>query len=463
MRPYSAYRDPDIEWLGEMPEHWGMKRLDQVATYRTSNVDKKRADGEAPVRLCNYTDVYYQDRIRAGTGKFMQATASSGEIDRFRLHVGDILITKDSEDWRDIAVPALVEETADDFVCGYHLGIVRAGALVEPAFLFRAMQSLAVNQQLQVSASGVTRYGLPNGAVGRVRIAVPPLAEQRDIAAFLDRETERIDSLIAKKRSLIERLQEYRTALITRTVTRGLPPEAARAAGLNPSPRLKPSGVEWLGDVPEHWEVGQLKRWFGIVNGGTPKSSEDAFWDGDIVWLTPDDLGRNLEEWITEGSRKLTLEGLESCSARLCPEGSIVVSTRAPIGHVAITSMTSATNQGCRTLVPGTGVDSEFAYFTVIAMKSILESLGQGSTFMELSQGDLSSVRLAKPPLAEQRVLVRFLNRETARVANLTSRTNVAMRHLQEYRTALITAAVTGKIDVRGTPSSGRGSAESRL
>ena len=91
--------------------------------------------------------------------------------------------------------------------------------------------------------------------LGGHALPLPPLDEQRAIAAFLDRETERIDSLVAKKRLLIERMQEYRTALITRTVTRGLPPEAARAAGLDPSPRLKPSGVEWLGDVPEHWDV----------------------------------------------------------------------------------------------------------------------------------------------------------------------------------------------------------------
>ena len=105
-------------------------------------------------------------------------------------------------------------------------------------------------------------------AVGvTTQVPLPPLDEQRAIAAFLDRETERIDALVAKKRQLIERLQEYRTALITRTVTRGLPPDAARAAGLDPSPRLKPSGVEWLGDVPEHWEVKELRRLLAVPLG----------------------------------------------------------------------------------------------------------------------------------------------------------------------------------------------------
>ena len=218
-------------------------------------MDKKTEDGELPVRLCNYTDVYYQERIRTGEGAFMKATASPEEISKFKLNIGDVLITKDSEDWTDIAIPALVEEVADDFVCGYHLGIIRSGPLAVPAFVFRAMQSVAVNRQLQVSASGVTRYGVTNPSVAEVLIPVPPLSEQQAITELLDHETAQIDALIAKNHLLIERLAEYRTALITRTVTKGLPPEAAKQAGLNPNPVLTPSGVEWLGDVPEHWEV----------------------------------------------------------------------------------------------------------------------------------------------------------------------------------------------------------------
>ena len=258
-RPYPRYRDSGVEWLGDVPDHWEVRRLEHVARYRTSNVDKKTEDDELPVRLCNYTDVYYGDRIRVSEAEFMEATASPNEVARFGLRVGDVLITKDSEDWEDIAVPALVDETADDFVCGYHLGIIRSGPAMDAGFLYRAMQSGAVNRQLQTSASGVTRYGLPNAAVGDALLPLPPLDEQRAIAAYLDRETERIDALVAKKRLLIERLEEYRTALITRTVTRGLPPEAASAADLDPSPCLKPSGVEWLGEVPEHWGVRPLK------------------------------------------------------------------------------------------------------------------------------------------------------------------------------------------------------------
>ena len=238
MPPYPRYRDSGVEWLGEVPEHWKVRRLEHMASHRTSNVDKKTEDDELSVRICNYTDVYYGDRIRASEGEFMEATASPNEVACFRLRVGDALITKDSEDWEDIAVLALVDETAHDFVCGYHLGIIRSGPAMDAGFLYCAMQSGAVNRQLQTAASGVTRYGLPNAAVGDVLLPLPPLDERRAIAAYLDRETERIDTLVAKKRLLIERLEEYRTELITRTVTRGLAPDAAH---LNPSPRLTAS------------------------------------------------------------------------------------------------------------------------------------------------------------------------------------------------------------------------------
>ena len=163
--PSPRLKPSGVDWLSHIPDHWEVERLKHLASYRTSSVDKKTEDMEQPVRLCNYTDVYYQDRIRASDDEYMLATASPNEITRFKLDSGDVLITKDSEDWRDIAVPALIDETADDFVCGYHLGLIRPAKHADPEFIFRTMQSQVVNQKLQTSATGVTRYGLPNAAV----------------------------------------------------------------------------------------------------------------------------------------------------------------------------------------------------------------------------------------------------------------------------------------------------------
>ena len=215
---YPAYKDSGIEWLGDVPAHWEVKRLKNAASYWVSNVDKVVTDDELPVRLCNYTDVYYHDYIRPDMG-LMETTATAQEINRFGLQVDDVVITKDSEDWSDIGVPALVIESKSDLVCGYHLAIIRPqkSALLG-TFLLRTLQSCVVNQQFQIAATGVTRYGLPKSAIGEAWLPIPPLQEQQTIADFLDHKTDKIDELTTKIGAAIERLQEYRSALITAAV-----------------------------------------------------------------------------------------------------------------------------------------------------------------------------------------------------------------------------------------------------
>ena len=216
---YPAYKDSGVKWLGEVPAHWEIKRLKNSASYWVSNVDKITNDDEILIRLCNYTNVYYHDYIRPDMD-LMEATATPEEISRFGLQVGDVMITKDSEDWTDIAVPALVVESTPDLVCGYHLAIIRPqkSALLG-TFLLRTLQSCVVNQQFQIAATGVTRYGLPKSAIGGAWLPIPPLQEQQAIADFLDRKIDKIDELTDKIGAAIERLQEYRSALITAAVT----------------------------------------------------------------------------------------------------------------------------------------------------------------------------------------------------------------------------------------------------
>jgi type I restriction enzyme S subunit len=245
LRPYPAMKDSGVPWLGEVPEHWEVRRLRNAAEMRVSNVDKHTKEDEQPVRLCNYVDVYKNDRIRASM-VFMQATATRDEIARFRLEAGDVLITKDSEAWNDIGVPALVEDSAADVICGYHLALLRPfPQVVLASYLFRTLQSVPTAYQFHVEANGVTRYGLSHSAIKSIWIPLPSLPEQAAIVRFLDHVERRIRRYIRAKQKLIKLLEEEKQAIIHRAVTRGL----------DPSVRLKPSGVEWLGDVPEHWEV----------------------------------------------------------------------------------------------------------------------------------------------------------------------------------------------------------------
>ena len=241
---YEFYRPSSVPWLGDVPEHWEVRRLRTVADMRVSNVDKHTREDEVPVRLCNYVDVYKNDRITSAM-PFMAATASRDEIERFRLESGDVLITKDSETWDDIGVPALVAESAHDLLSGYHLALLRPTTEILGSYLARTLRSKGVAYQFHVRANGVTRYGLTRTGIQSVRIPLPPLPEQAAIVRYLDHMDRRIRRYVTAKRKLIALLGEEKQAIVNRAVTRGL----------DSNVRLKPSGVEWLGDVPEHWET----------------------------------------------------------------------------------------------------------------------------------------------------------------------------------------------------------------
>ena len=226
-KPYPTYRPSGVKWLGEMPAHWKVRRLKSIATVQLSNVDKKSAKGQDAVRLCNYTDVYYNERIGPDVD-FMSATATKEQERRFSLRAGDVLITKDSEIWTDIAVPAVVSQDLPGVLCGYHLAHIRTDSSCNGAFLSRVLAAVGPRDQFHVSANGITRFGLTGDSIRASLLAVPPLVEQRTIAGFLDQQTTKIDSLVAKKERLIELLQEKRTALISRAVTTGPRPQRCR-------------------------------------------------------------------------------------------------------------------------------------------------------------------------------------------------------------------------------------------
>ncbi len=217
-RPKDQMKPSGVEWLGDVPTHWEVRRLRTVVEMRVSNVDKHSREGEKPVRLCNYVDVYKHDRIRADM-TFMTATATDEEIEKFRLEPGDVLITKDSEIWDDIAVPAIVETSAPNLISGYHLAILRPREAIAGPYLFRALQSPEIAWQIHVEATGVTRFGLSHNSIKSAFVSLPPLPEQTAIVEYLDAQTTKIDAAIADARREIELLREYRERLIADVVT----------------------------------------------------------------------------------------------------------------------------------------------------------------------------------------------------------------------------------------------------
>lgn len=222
--------------------------LKHVADIRVSNVDKKSTNADLPVQLCNYTDVYYNERITASL-QFMSATATTDQHRVFGLKKGDVLLTKDSETADDIGVSAVVMDDVPNLVCGYHLAVIRPkDGRARGDFLRWALASTSSRQRMSAAATGVTRFGLRSDAIADLPIPVPSIVTQHAIADYLDRETARIDALIAAKRRMAELLEERRE-----TVRGGL----VSGASLYGSRTHR--GPWWLHEVPGHWTIERLR------------------------------------------------------------------------------------------------------------------------------------------------------------------------------------------------------------
>jgi len=219
-----------IEWIGEIPRHWNVTSIKKEFKVIPSNVDKKSEDDETEVKLCNYVDVYYNDCITSSID-FMIATATETEIKKFQLVVGDVLITKDSEDPFDIAVPALVTETDDKLLCGYHLSILRSiNNKIDGSFLFWTLKDEVIATQLWREATGITRWAIASRHIKNSTIPFPPKPEQNAIVNYLNRACADIDKVIELKvgkikiddvesNSQVNILRQYKKSLIHEVVT----------------------------------------------------------------------------------------------------------------------------------------------------------------------------------------------------------------------------------------------------
>lgn len=407
MNRYETYKDSGIPWLGDVPEHWEVKRLKFLARIQ-NGADYKHVETNDGYPVIGsggqfaYANSYLYDGESVLLGR-------KGTIDK-PLYVNSKFWTVDTM---------------------YYTEILKN---TYPKYLYYLTLTIDFGKySTQTALPSMTQTALNN-----LVFAVPHYKEQTAIAHYLDTKLGEIDALIGKQQTLLEKLAEQRTAVITHAVTKGL----------NPAAPMKKSGVEWLGDVPAHWDIKHSNQIFKIHNGATPKTSEPDYWGDEIVWFTPKDLGDNQNKEISTSLKMITKEGYENCGVSLAPAKSIVLSKRAPIGHLAITLLPAVVNQGCFLLEVLAPNDVNYLYYWLYANKTTLNSFGQGSTFMELPREKFAMLKISTPPKDEQTSIAEYLDQETAKIDRLCETVNQTIGRLKEYRTALITQAVTGKIKV---------------
>jgi type I restriction enzyme, S subunit len=419
---YPKNKPSGVEWLGDVPAHWEVKRLKHNLRLKTDKTDRR----EQPVALEN---------IEGWTGRFIP-TETEFQGEGIAFDSGDILFGK----LRPYLAKAYLAEFSGEAVGDFH--VMRPSESV----IGRFAQYQILNREFIAIVDGST-FGskMPRASwefVGGMKLPFPPPSEQTAIASFLDHETGKIDVLVEEQRRLIALLKEKRQAVISHAVTKGL----------NPLAPLKPSGVEWLGDVPVHWEVKKLKYLMSLTSGGTPRKENLSYWDGNVPWASSKDLKT---EELFDTQDHISQKALDEGAAELIPSGSILTVVRGMIllhtFPIVVARVPMAINQDLKAILPTAGVDTDFLSWLLRGASdevlSRTDEAGHGTKVLRMETW--LEMKVPVPPLKEQSVIVAAIVRQLGELDTLTAEAHRAIDLLQERRMALISAAVTGKIDVR--------------
>lgn len=439
---YPAYKPSGMEWLGQVPEHWNalpLRRLISKVSSGTSvnAIDEPASPGQAGVlkTSCVYTGDFRPEENKAILeSELERATCPvvAGSLVVSRMNTPDL-----------VGAAGLVKHDDPLLFLPDRLWQVSFQDS-DPQFMNYWCKSVSYRSQVQLACSG-TSSSMQNLSQDNFYSFIAPLpskTEQLVIARFLDRETAKIDTLIAEQQRLIELLQEKRQAVISHAVTKGLNLNAA----------MKDSGVDWLGEVPEHWAFKKIKHTARMESGHTPDRKVEAYWvECDIPWVSLNDTGFLRDnDYISETTYSINELGIQNSSARLLPERVVVFSRDATIGRCAITTRPMAVSQHFIAWVCGEEILPEYLLLRLKSMTQELERLTFGATLKTIGMPDVKTLATPVPPISEQLEIVEYVAKAVSRLEEMSMKTRKAVELLQERRSALISAAVTGQIDVRG-------------
>ena len=432
-KPYPAYRDSGVEWIGDIPEHWEVSRIGNVlfGVYSggTPTSDRSEYYSEDGVCWVNISDITRDPAIKS-TSKRLSAAGVQNKSLKI-LPVGTILLSM----YASLGKPAklFVPATISQAILALF-----PKPLLSDDYLVRVLEHNLLHLELYSTSN--TQANLSAERVRRIPIVLPPLEEQKQIASFLDRETSKIDILIGKQQQLINLLKEKRGSLISHTVTKGL----------NPNAPMKDSGVEWIGEIPEHWEVKRLKD--ACVQSalyGANIAATDYVQDG-VRFLRTTDITDN-GNLIASGvyvPKSLALDYMLQTDDILISRSGTV--GRALLFNKNLHGECSYAGYLVR-FIPGRSLYPRFFFlFTKSAIfGDFLKLTAISSTIENVNGEKYANCAFPSPSLEEQKQIAAFLDRETSKIDTLIEKANQSIALLKERRSSLISAAVTGKIDVR--------------
>ena len=427
-------------WLGDVPAHWAVRRLKfqvmKVGSGVTPSGGAEAYELEG-IPLLRSQNVHF-DGLRLDDVVFI-SSETHDSMANSKVQPNDVLLNITGAS---IGRCCVVPSTIGEANVNQHVAVIRADSSIDPSFLSYLLRADPGQRQIELSQTGSGREGLTFDAIRNFVVPLPEITEQRQIAAFLDWKIRRIDALSARKQELLEGLKEKRIAVITQAVTRGL----------NRAAPLRDSGSPWLGQVPAHWEVIPLGFLMTMSGGLTPSMANAEYWDGDIPWVTPKDMKRHR---ISDAIDRVTEKALEETSISLIPVNAVLIVVRGMIlAHSFPTAVNDAPvtiNQDMKALRVGEKLEVEYLFWILTGFAKAFSALAQESAHgtRKLETEAVKKFGMPVPPRDEQTAIVGYLEAELQQLDSLSRATESTIDRLTEYRTALITAVTTGKIDVR--------------
>ena len=438
--PYPAYKPSGVEWLGDAPSHWEVVQLGRIGVFFKGSGGTKEDEVSDGVPCVRYGDLYTTHKY------FVSQTRSYVSPERAIAYTpinrGDVLFPTSGETIEEIGKSA-VNLLNTQVLCGGDLIIFRPTIPMDPKFTGYALDCPAAQTQKSLMGRGITIMHVYSGQLKYLWLPLPPLPEQRAIVRYLDYVDRRVQRYVSVKRRLIALLEEEKQAIVNRAVTRGL----------DPNVRLKSSGVEWLGDIPEQWERCRLRSIVSVVTTGSRGWSSYAS-DTGPLFIRVANLSRGSLELRFDDTVRLDLPETSEVTRTRIQAGDLLVSVTAYIGSVGVAPQEfeeAYVSQHVARCQPLPGSSSRWLGYVLLS--TVGQTHGRislyGGTKDGLSLDDVNNYPILLPPLDEQIAIVKYIDRTTADIEAVIGRARRQIELVQEYRTRLIADVVTGKLDVR--------------
>ena len=440
-KKYPLYKETNIQWIKEIPQHWSIFRIGQIGKISTSSVDKKSEPGEREVKLLNYVDVYNsKKKIINNNLNYMVVTAKETQIFSNNLLKGDVVFTPSSETEDDIGHSAVIFEDLKKTLHSYHLLRLRFNNNVTLSLNYKRylFNNYFVLSQFSSKCVGTTRAILGLNGFKETICFIPSESEQNKITSLLDLKVNNINETIQKDKELIKLLKERRMSLINHVVTKGLDKNA----------KMKTSGIDWIGNIPEKWEVRRIDKLSTVSRGASPRPIDDPIYfddEGEYSWVRIADVTAS-SRYLEESSEKLSVLG-KSLSVPLEP-GRLFVSIAGTVGKPIITKIKCCIHDGF-VYFKNLKIHNEYLYYIFIGGQAYL-GLGKWGTQLNLNTETIGLISIPLPSKTEQEQIVNYLDKETSKIDNIIKKIEEKIILMEDYKRSLIYHVVTGKVDVRG-------------